>query len=90
MKRTGHTLSEPASLAGSPPLGLHQVICPKLFVRAWVAHDTRLVTATSDHTTSTLGDLTTETVKDIGVRVDGGNEKIQLNIGGTIFSVSVT
>lgn len=74
------------------PMGQHQTICPRAYVRAWVANDTRAIPKSgSDFTDAELGDfLLPAGAKDIGVRTDAGNESIQINIGGAVFKVDVT
>jgi len=81
------------------PTGLWQVICPRLEARAWIDHADDPAHATikqkdgADFVAGTaddeLADITGST-KQIGVRTDSGNEEIQVNIGGTIFSVGLT
>jgi len=73
------------------PLGLHQVICPRAYARAWIPNDSRIrAKSGSDFTIGELEDATTSEQQDIGIRTDGGNEELQVNIGGTIFTTTLT
>lgn len=74
----------------SEPVGLHQLICPRAYMRAWVANDTRVIEKSgSDFGAGDLSDITTSEVMEIGIRTDAGNEEFQVNIGGTMFGVAL-
>ncbi len=73
------------------PMGQHQTISPRVYVRAWIANNTRFVAKNgADFDPGELVDFKLPAgAKEIGVRTDAGNESIQINIGGTIFVVAV-
>ena len=72
-------------------LGHFQVISPRAYVRAWVPIDSRTITRDgSDFGAGDLAQLDAGGLQEIGVRVDSGNESLQVNIGGVIFTTSVT
>jgi hypothetical protein len=72
------------------PMGLHQVICPRLCVRAWIPMDTRVATKSGgDFGTGELPDVTAVGgPKVVGIRTDTGNEKVQVNAGGSIVTLA--
>jgi len=68
------------------PIGCHQLRAQRVYIRAWQANNSLVKQQSGDFNTSQLEDITSSTTKMIGVET--GAPKIQVNIGGTVYTTT--
>lgn len=81
-----------ARLTVRNPIGWHQLIVPKIYVRAWTDAGVEIKTKSgSDFLTTELDDIEDASKpQQFGIRTDAGGESIQFNIAGSIKKATLS